>query len=79
MLKNTSFHDNHITFFCCSFFKEGFYSEVEIHSIEYLFVFLATFQCSDLILVQISWDCDTFGNLGRRGRSLKNTFILLRV
>lgn len=48
-------------------------------SIEYLFVFFTTFQCSDLILVQISRDRDTFGNLGRRGRSLKNTFVLLRV
>lgn len=45
----------------------------------YLLVLFAAFECSDGILVEICGQGDTLGDLGRRGRSLKNAVVFLSV
>lgn len=45
----------------------------------YLLVLFAAFECGDSVLVEICREGDTLCDLGRRGRSLKNTFILLSI
>lgn len=49
------------------------------HKCAYLLVLFATLEGGDGVLVGVTGDVDTLGDLGRRRRGFEDAFVLLRV